>query len=61
MQTCLRMLEVPARKGQYYFGLSLETITEKGGRKTEVDTSGMLFSGSWIPERLWKAGKRPEV
>lgn len=21
----------------------------------------MLFSGSWIPERLWKAGKRPEV
>lgn len=54
-------VEVPARKGQCYFGLSLKTVTEKGGRKTEVDTSGMLFSGSWRPERLWKAGKRPEV
>lgn len=45
-------VEVPARGGQCYFGLSLKNITEKGGRKMEVDTSGILFSGSWIPEKL---------
>lgn len=49
--------EVPAREGQGYFSMSLKNTLEKVGTKTEVDTSGMLFS-SW---KLEGAGRSPKV